>query len=80
MDYNDKCDMALPLEQLLAPDADTRALLERIDKSKYRILGLTNAYKSVSVERHGQIAGAQCIALFAACSQGPPHPPARGFV
>lgn len=62
MDYNNKCDMALPLEQLLKPNPATRRLLERIDRSRFRVMGLTNAYKSVrvasSISRLGASEGA----------------------
>ncbi|WFD04473.1 hypothetical protein MOBT1_003183 [Malassezia obtusa] len=46
MDYDEKCDGSLPLEQVLRPDAALRALLERIDRRRMRVYALTNAYKT----------------------------------
>lgn len=42
--YNSKVDDALPLEDVLKPDADLRKLLEDIDLSKVRLWLFTNAY------------------------------------
>ena len=44
MDFNEKCDAALPLETLLKPDPSIRQLLLDIDRSKVRVWGATNAY------------------------------------
>ncbi|KAB5594592.1 O-methylsterigmatocystin oxidoreductase [Ceratobasidium theobromae] len=46
LDFDAKCDGALPLEELLTPDPAVRKLLEDIDPSKARIWALTNAYKT----------------------------------
>lgn len=49
MEYNSKVDDALPLEEVLSPDADLRRLLEDIDRSKVRLWLFTNAHIT-----HGQ--------------------------
>lgn len=38
--------MALPLEDLLGPNPSVRALIENIDTSRFRVIALTNAYKT----------------------------------
>lgn len=47
---DEKCDAALPLETILAPNPSLRKLLSDIDPKKARIIGLTNAYKTVSFD------------------------------
>lgn len=44
MDFDQKCDQSLRLEDMIKPDPAVIQLLEDIDRSKYRIWGLTNAY------------------------------------
>lgn len=44
LDYNRVVDDSLPLESILSPDPDLRALLEDIDKSKVKLWLFTNAY------------------------------------
>ncbi|OLN86166.1 Uncharacterized protein C24B11.05-like protein 1 [Colletotrichum chlorophyti] len=44
LDYNAKVDDALPLEDILKPDAELRELLEDIDRSKVTLWLFTNAY------------------------------------
>lgn len=44
MDYNTKVDDALPLDDVIKPDAELRKLIEDIDTSKVRLWLLTNAY------------------------------------
>ena len=44
LDYNAKVDDALPLEDIIKPDPELRALLEDIDRSKVTPWLLTNAY------------------------------------
>ncbi|KAI8262191.1 hypothetical protein K4K53_012368 [Colletotrichum sp. SAR 10_77] len=44
MDFNAKVDDALPLENILKPDAELRQLLEDIDRDKVRLWLFTNAY------------------------------------
>ncbi|GCB17151.1 suppressor of disruption of TFIIS [Aspergillus awamori] len=46
MEYNAKVDDALPLENMIQPDPELRALLEDIDRAKVRLWLLTNAYKT----------------------------------
>jgi pyrimidine and pyridine-specific 5'-nucleotidase len=46
-DYDRACDQAIPLEQLLAPDPRVRELLSSIDRRRFRLLALTNAYRTV---------------------------------
>ncbi|MBW0499604.1 hypothetical protein O181_039319, partial [Austropuccinia psidii MF-1] len=45
MDYDQKCDQAIPLEEILTPDPVLRQLLLDVDRSKARVWCLTNAYK-----------------------------------
>lgn len=46
IDYDHNCDASLPLEEVLKPDRELRQLLVDIDRSKYRVMALTNAYKT----------------------------------
>lgn len=46
LDYDEKCDGALPLEEILHPDAALIDMLKRVDRRKIRIYALTNAYKT----------------------------------
>ncbi|WFD01224.1 hypothetical protein MYAM1_003986 [Malassezia yamatoensis] len=50
MDYDEKCDRSLPLEQVLKPDPQLIQLLQQIDQRKVRIYALTNAYKAVRMD------------------------------
>ncbi len=47
IDFNEKCDGSLPLEEMLKPNAHVRQLLQDIDRSKCRVWALTNAYRTV---------------------------------
>lgn len=44
LEYNAKVDDALPLEDIIKPDAKLRRLLEDIDRTKVKVCLLTNAY------------------------------------
>lgn len=44
LDFNRKVDDALPLDELLSPDAETRQILESFDKTKVKMWLFTNAY------------------------------------
>ena len=44
MEYNEKVDDALPLDEILQPDLDLRKLLEDIDQTEVRLWLFTNAY------------------------------------
>lgn len=44
LDYNEQVDDALPLDDVIKPDAELRKLIEDIDTSKVRLWLLTNAY------------------------------------
>ncbi|WFD30598.1 suppressor of deletion of TFIIS [Malassezia sp. CBS 17886] len=46
LDYDRKCDASLPLEKLLHPDDALVALLRAIDRRRFRVFALTNAYKT----------------------------------
>lgn len=46
LDYNAKVDDALPLENVIKPNPELKALLEDIDRSKVRLWLFTNAYKT----------------------------------
>lgn len=45
IDYDQRCDSALPLEELLQPNPSLRRLLLDIDRSKARVWCITNAFK-----------------------------------
>ncbi|KAI0268386.1 pyrimidine 5-nucleotidase [Gloeopeniophorella convolvens] len=45
LDFDEKCDGSLPLEEMLKPDPRLRQLLQDIDRSRYRVWALTNAYR-----------------------------------
>jgi len=47
IDFNEKCDGSLPLEEMLKPNPRMRQLLQDIDGSKCRVWALTNAYRTV---------------------------------
>jgi pyrimidine and pyridine-specific 5'-nucleotidase len=44
LEYNEKVDDALPLEEILSPEPELRKLLLSIDKSKVKLWLFTNAY------------------------------------
>lgn len=46
LEYNAQVDDALPLENVIKPNAELRKLLEDIDRSKVRVWLFTNAYKT----------------------------------
>ncbi|KAF1952301.1 pyrimidine 5-nucleotidase [Byssothecium circinans] len=46
LEYNEKVDDALPLDDVIKPSPELRALLEDIDRSKIRLWLFTNAYKT----------------------------------
>ncbi|KAG6336847.1 hypothetical protein ID866_2243 [Astraeus odoratus] len=46
LDFDQKCDGTLPLEDLLQPNPKVRKLLEDLDRTKVRVWALTNAYKN----------------------------------
>jgi len=48
LDFDEKCDGSLPLEDMLRPNPTLRRLFEDIDRSKARVWALTNAYVTVS--------------------------------
>lgn len=50
LDFNEKCDGSLPLEDMIDPDPSVRELFQDIDRGKARVWALTNAYKTVSAE------------------------------
>lgn len=47
LDYDQKCDVSLPLDTLLKPDTSVIQLLQSLDRRKTRVYALTNAYKVV---------------------------------
>jgi pyrimidine and pyridine-specific 5'-nucleotidase len=49
LDYDSKCDATLPLETVLKPNEEHKAMLSSLDRSKCRVWALTNAYKTVSL-------------------------------
>lgn len=46
MDFDQKCDGTLPLEDLIKPNSSLRKLFQDLDRSKVRVWALTNAYKN----------------------------------
>jgi len=49
LDFNEKCDGSLSLEDMIKPDPSVRKLFQDIDRSKARVWALTNAFETVSV-------------------------------
>jgi len=49
LDFNEKCDGSLQLEDMIDADPSVRELFQDIDRSKARVWALTNAYKTVGV-------------------------------
>lgn len=56
IDFDEKCDGSLPLEQMLKPNPLVRRLLQDIDRSKCRVWALTNAYRTVRQWTHRTVA------------------------
>ena len=52
IEFNEKCDGSLPLEEMLKPNPLVRQLLQDIDRSKCRVWALTNAYRTVRQWTH----------------------------
>lgn len=48
LDFDRKCDGSLPLEDMISYSPSLRKLIEDIDRTKVRVWGLTNAYRTVS--------------------------------
>ncbi|KAJ7498816.1 pyrimidine 5-nucleotidase [Mycena latifolia] len=46
IDFDQKCDGSLPLEDLISPNPSLRKLLQDIDRSKTSVWALTNAYRT----------------------------------
>ncbi|KAL8277118.1 hypothetical protein RQP46_010446 [Phenoliferia psychrophenolica] len=49
LDYDEQCDASLPLEDVLVFNPALRSLLQDIDRTKYRVWALTNAYVNHAV-------------------------------
>lgn len=47
LDFDRKCDQSLELERMIGPKLGVRRLLEDIDRSRFRVWALTNAYVHV---------------------------------
>lgn len=47
LDFDRKCDGSIPLEDMIKYSPELRKLFEDIDRTKYRVWALTNAYKPV---------------------------------
>jgi hypothetical protein len=47
LDFDEKCDQSIPLEEMIKPDPAVRQLFLDIDRSKCRVWALTNAFKPV---------------------------------
>ncbi|KAK0537428.1 hypothetical protein OC842_001640 [Tilletia horrida] len=45
LEYDRLCDQSLPLDTVLQPDERLKKLLAKIDRTKCRVIALTNAYK-----------------------------------
>ncbi|KAJ2936703.1 hypothetical protein H1R20_g390, partial [Candolleomyces eurysporus] len=45
LDFDQKCDGSIPLEEMISFSPELRKLFEDIDRSKVRVWALTNAYK-----------------------------------
>ena len=45
LDYDQKCDASLPLEEILRPDARLIGMLKSLKSRKTRVFSLTNAYR-----------------------------------
>ena len=56
LEFDEKCDGSLPLEEILKPDPLVRQLLQDIDRSKCRVWALTNAYQTVRLQAQGTVA------------------------
>lgn len=73
LDFDAKCDGALPLEDVLRSNPEHRKLFQDIDRSKYRVWGLTNAYKTVSSTLSGLASLLTTSEPFAACTACAEH-------
>lgn len=45
LDYDRKCDVSLPLEDILRPDHQIKRLLSDLDRTRVRVFAATNAYR-----------------------------------
>lgn len=72
LDFDRKCDGALPLEDMIQPNPAVRKLFQDIDRSKARVWALTNAYRPVG----GTFIIPLCIVqpYFKACATGIAYP------
>ena len=70
LDFNEKCDGSLPLEDMIDPDPSVRELFQDIDRSKARVWALTNAYKTVGVG-NGQSSDSHSLHFSPACHARP---------
>lgn len=46
LDYDRRVDGSLPLDDILKPEAELTSLIQDLDRTKCRVFGLTNAYKT----------------------------------
>ncbi|KAI9574721.1 pyrimidine 5-nucleotidase [Boletus coccyginus] len=46
LDFDQKCDGTLPLEEYIKPDPKLRKMFDDLDRTKVRVWALTNAYKN----------------------------------
>ncbi|KAL7417786.1 Haloacid dehalogenase-like hydrolase-domain-containing protein [Mrakia frigida] len=72
LDYDRVCDASLPLEEILSYNPELRKLLQDIDPSKARILGLTNAYKTHGLRVLNIIGVSDLIEALVYCDYGRP--------
>ncbi|KAI5478718.1 hypothetical protein MNV49_004643 [Pseudohyphozyma bogoriensis] len=49
LDYDAKCDASLPLQDILKPRPDLQKLLGQVDRTKFKVWALTNAYKTHAI-------------------------------
>ena len=70
LDFNEKCDGSLPLEDMINPDPSVRELFQDIDRSKARVWALTNAYKTVGVG-NGRSSDSRSLYFSPACHARP---------
>jgi hypothetical protein len=67
LDFDQKCDGALPLEDMIKPNPALRKLMEDIDRKKARVWAFTNANIPVRQSTQGTDICSSYILLLTAC-------------
>ncbi|KAI5481127.1 pyrimidine 5'-nucleotidase [Pseudohyphozyma bogoriensis] len=70
LDYDEQCDAALPLENVLHENKELKEMLDSVDRSKFRVWALTNAYKNHATRVLSLIGLQDCFEGVVSCDYG----------